>query len=523
MIRSRSGPGIVWGLALALGAPVPLAAQTTTYEQLQAFSGVLSQVRANYVDSVDVGRLVQASIRGMLSSLDPHSRYVTREDFDLHVRWDRGDLAEPGLSLERSDGAAIVLDVQTGGPAAQAGVQPGDRIVRVNDSSVVGLDPNAVEARLLGDKGTRLRITFERGSVVDPDTFAVTVKRALLDHRVVTAPRMVDPLTGYVRLQRFTPPAPKQLSEAVRKLRGMGAKQLVLDLRGNPGGDLQAMIEIASEFLPDGSEVLHTEGRKTSTLPRAVTHGAGEFTALPLIVLMNAGSASASEMLAGTLQDHDRALILGRRSFGKALMQSALPLANGDVVWLTTARVVTPSGRIIQRRYTGLGTDEYLALAGRGGAPEDTLAVYRTDHGRPVRGGGGVAPDVTRPLGAEIPVWFSVASERGYAMAVADSVAATLSPAAPARTAWLADSAAWDTRLVTPFLAQVRERLGARAECSPALRARIGRLLAARAAFTGWGSDAEEDLLLGTDADVRAALPLFPRLPELLAGSGVAP
>lgn len=503
-------------VALLLAASPPLGAQTAAYEQLQAFSGVLSQVRQNYVDSVDFGRLVQASIRGMLASLDPHSYYATRQEFDLRMRWDRGELAGPGLSLDDADHSVTVLAVEPDSPADKAGIQAGDRVLSVNDSSMAGLGARALEVRLFGEKGSTIRMTFERGSVVDPDTLAVKLKRALLEHRVVSLPRMADRTTGYVRLAQFTPPAPMELSAAVKKLRGLGAKQLILDLRGNPGGDIQAMVEIASAFLPARTEVFHTQGRKKTGFESVVTHDAGDFAKLPLIVLIDAGSASASEMLAGSLQDHDRALILGRRSFGKALMQSSLPLPNGDIVWLTTARVVTPSGRVIQRRYGGVGTEQYYALAGKAGAAEDTLAVYHTDRGRPVRAGGGIVPDVTRPVMAELPVWFSVATDSGFDTAVADSVAGMLPAGAPGEAAWVGDTSAWDARLVVPFLQRVHERLGVRSEAAPALRGRIGRILGSRAAVVRWGPEAGEEFLLRNDGDIRAALPLFARLSELL-------
>jgi peptidase S41-like protein len=275
------------------------------------------------------------------------------------------------------------------------------------------------------------------------------------------------------------------------------------------------MVSISSTFLPAGTEIYHTQGRKRTGLDSVVTKRQGEFVKLPLIVLINSESASAAEIMAGSFQDHDRALILGRRSFGKALMQSSLPLPNGDVVWLTTARVVTPSGRIIQRRYSGQGLDQYIAGAGKAGSAEDTLISYRTDRGRQVRGGGGILPDVVRPVSAELPVWFSVALDSGYD-SVADSVARTLGNEPSAKAAWSTDSSAWDARLVTPFVARVRAGLGITVAPLPPLRARMGRILAARAAAERWGPDAAEDLLIAHDADIRAALKEFARLPELL-------
>jgi carboxyl-terminal processing protease len=505
----------VAGLLLASGVSLTASAQGTAYEQLQTFTGVLSHVRMNYVDTVDFGTLVQSSIRGMLSSLDPHSRYVTRREFELQLQWDRGELGGPGLSLDEAGSRITVLSVTPGGPAARSGVQPGDRLIRVNDTSVVGRSTGLIEAGLVGDVGTKLRLTFERGGGLVSDTLTVTVSRSKIEHRVVSGTRMVDTRTGYVRLAEFTPTAPKELVSAVKKLRGMGAKQLVLDLRANPGGDIEAMAAIASAFLPKGTEIFHTQGRKTGGLPPVTTKDKGDFAELPLILLIDAESASAAEMLAGSLQDHDRALILGRRSFGKALMQTSLPLPNGDVVWLTTARVVTPSGRIIQRRYSGQGIDQYVAGAGKGGSAQDTMTSYRTDRGRQVRGGGGILPDVVRALSAELPAWFSVAMDSGYD-SVANSVARTLGSEPSAKAAWMTDSAAWEARLVAPFLVRVRSGLGVQTTPEPPLRARIGRILAARTAALRWGEDAGEDLALTYDPDIRAALNEFPRLPTVL-------
>ena len=500
---------------MAIRLPVAADAQATAYEQLQAFSAVLSHARLNYVDSVDFSSLVMGAIRGMLNSLDPHSRYETRQEFELLAQWGRGELAGPGLQLDNAGQVVTVLSVFPKGPAAKAGVEPGDRILRVNDSTAEGLNAEAVELQLLGEKGSKVRVALERGNPLTPETLAVSLKRTEIDNKVVTSARLLGSETGYVRLAEFTPLAPEELIKAVKKLRGMGAKQLILDLRWNPGGDMRAMTSIASTFLPAHTEIFHTQGRKKTGLDSVATDGEGDFVKLPLILLINAETASAAEVMAGSLQDHDRAVIVGRRSFGKALMQNALPLPNGDVVWLTTARVVTPSGRIIQRRYRGQGRDQYLAGGGKGGSAEDTLAVYRTDRGRQVRGGGGILPDVVRPVSAELPVWFSVAMDSGYA-SVADSVAPTLSSDPSAKAAWMADSAAWDAKLVTPFMARVRTGLGIQAIPGPALRARIGRFLAGQTAAQRWGPEAGEEFLIAHDADIRAALNEFPRLSTLL-------
>jgi carboxyl-terminal processing protease len=512
---SRLLPVALLASAAWLTQPDSMQAQGTAYEQLQAFSAVLSHARLNYVDSVDFSRLVAGAIRGMLATLDPHNHYVTREEFALQQQWDRGELGGPGLTLDEAGSRVTVLSVAPDGPAARGGIQPGDRLLRVNDSSVAGLGSRSIAARLVGDVGTRIRLTLERSGAVPRDTLAVTIKRSKIEHRVVSPPRMADPETGYLRLEEFTPTAPEELSNAIKKIKGAGAKRLLLDLRGNPGGDMEAMAAIASAFLPKNWEIFDTHGRKTSGISPVLTSENGDFAKLPLVLLIDAETASAAEILAGSLQDHDRALVVGRRSFGKGLIQTSLPLPNGDVVWMTTARVVTPSGRVIQRRYSWGRTEDYLEAAGRQGAPEDTLAVYHTDRGRLVRGGGGIQPDVSLSASAPLPVWFSEAIDLGYG-AVADSVARQLDGNEMARKDWMSDSTAWNTKLVPLFLARARSELGEQVAPAPAVRSRIARILAGRAAGARWGADAELEFRVRNDPDIGKALREFARIPELL-------
>ena len=237
-----------------------------------------------------------------------------------------------------------------------------------------------------------------------------------------------------------------------------------------------------------------------------------------MVVLIDEYSASAAEALSASLQDHDRALILGRRSFGKALMQADfLVLPNGDDLHLTIGYVLSPSGRFIQRRYRGLAVEQYTTLAGKGGAAEDTLRLFRTDSGRPVRGGGGVTPDVALAPPAPLPVWWSVASDSGFDFAIADSVALTLGLTPAGRDAWMTSPEQWRGTLVAPFLARVRARLHVAAPVDTALEARLARILALRAAEVRWGPEARDEFLVRASADVRSALGYFPRLAALLA------
>jgi carboxyl-terminal processing protease len=526
MIARLPTPSSAWILCtrvglvalLSVGPTVRLSGQQrSAYEELQTFSGVLNHVRLNYVDSVTYAQLVRAAIDGVLRSLDPHSLFFSRDDWERRTALERGELAVTGLSFEVVDSAITVLSVSPRSPAARAGILPGDRLTALNDTAVAGLDVEKIALRMAGENGSRVRLRFERGLRLEPDTFTVTLKRDVLKPQSVSVARMADTASGYLRLEEFGPTAADEVHRALKDLRGKGMRRLILDLRGNPGGLVVSAVELASEFLPKGTVVFRTRGRKRDVDTTYTTRRDGEFRELPMIVLIDEYSASASEALAASLQDHDRALVLGRRSFGKALMQvDFLVLPNGDDLHLTVGYVLSPSGRFIQRRYRGLAVEQYRSLAGRGGGA-DTLQVFTTDNGRPVRGAGGVAPDVPLPAPPPLPVWWSVASDSGFANAVADSVALTLPLTPAAREVWMTGSDRWRATLLPPFLERVRTRLHVAAEADTALAARLGRILALRAAEVRWGLDARDEFLVRGSPDVRAALAYFPRLAQLLA------
>ncbi|HXJ29551.1 MAG TPA: S41 family peptidase [Gemmatimonadales bacterium] len=512
-------PAVALAAALLLAAQRPGVAQTrSAYEELQTFSGVLNHVRLNYVDSVGYAQLVSAAIDGMLRSLDPHSHFYSRLEAERFDLLQRGTLAVTGISLEEVDSAVTVLAVATQSPAAKSGVQPGDRLVSLNDTSVAGLSVSTLELRLAGEKGSKVRLRLERGPRLEPDTLDISVKRDFLTVHSVSVVRMLDSITGFVRLEEFGPEAAKEMHTALDHLNGLHMRRAILDLRSNPGGIVTSAVEVASEFFPKGTVIFRTEGRKRDVDTTYSTKRDGAFATLPLIVLIDDHSASAAEALAGSLQDHDRALLLGRRSFGKALMQTGFVVPpGGEVLMLTIGHVLSPSGRFIQRRYTGLATEQYYSLAGQGGTAEDTLKVYHTDHGRVVRGGGGIAPDAPLPRPAPLPVWWSVAADSGFDNAVADSVALSLPATPAARTAWLAAPERWRTTLLPLFLSRVRTRLRVPAQTDSALDVRLSRILAARVAEVRWGLDAYDDFVARSSPDVQAAIGYFPRLHELLA------
>src|SRR3989441_449151 len=314
-------------------------------------------------------------------------------------------------------------------------------------------------------------------------------------------------VTGYLRLAWFGPKAGDEVNDALQRLTRQGARQVILDLRNNPGGIVDAAVDIAAAFLPRGAVVFRTKGRKADAGHEYITKRDGGFRNVPLIVIVNQRSASAAEALAGSLQDHDRALILGRRSFGKALVQTGFFIVpSGDMVELTIARVFTPSGRVIQRRDKGIGGGQHWSFAGKSGAAEDTVSSFQTDHGREMRGGGGIVPDVMLPAPLSLPAWWSVATDSGFDVAIADSVAQALPRTPAGRAQWLGGREQWKTRVLAPFLDRVRARLHVTAQPDSLLADRLALLLAARAATVRWPPDAGEELRTHNDPDIQAAM-----------------
>jgi carboxyl-terminal processing protease len=453
----------------------------------------------------------------MLRSLDPHSYFLAREDYARRNSIERGDLGIVGLEFEIVDGRPTVLGVLEGSPAARARIQPGDRLLAIDDTSAAGIDAEHLDLRLAGDKGSRVRLRFARGSLLEPDTLQVSLKREQIPLRGVTLTGMPDSITGYVRLSEFTLAAGDEVDRALHTLKGQGMRRAILDLRGDPGGRIVGAVDVAGLFLPRGVVVFKTKNRRADEDHDFTTQRDGSWRELPLVVLIDDHSASASEALVGSLQDNDRAVIVGRRSFGKALIQRPFILQTGDVVFLTVGRVFTPSGRFIQRRYGRLGVEQYYAFGGTAGDPADTATIYRTNAGRPMHGGGGIAPDVEIAPPLSLPVWWSVASDSAFDTAVADSVAQSLPATAAARIQWLDDSAGWRDRLLPPFLARTRAALHVGATPDSAQATRIARFLAYRVAEVRWGAEAGLQFGFHNDPGTRAALATFVRLAALLA------
>ena len=416
-------------LALALGAllPAALAAQATppaapavrartAYEDLQMFSQVLNLIRVNHPDSVPQHDLIVAAIRGMLGAADPHSYVATayRLDPAREAALRAGKLFPVPVQFAYRDGAPVVAGVAPGSSAARADILPGDQLVTIDGTRVTAEGELELEALLSGPNGSAVRLGLERQR---GDGSLVTLEREVRRERVaersaVPAAFLLDAQTGYVRLTTFdNARAADDLHDALGKLEKAGMRRLVLDLRDNPGGLVKEAATAAGEFLPRGAVVYTQEGRRadlvdTGRVGRSFWSAERRF---PMAVLVNAGTASAAELVAGALQDHDRALVVGRPSFGKSLLMQGFPLSDGSALYLVVGRVRTPCGRVVQRQYHGLTRRDYYRLAA---AERDTAGrpSCRTAAGRTVYGGGGVYPDLLLPARAT-PGWLARLAE----------------------------------------------------------------------------------------------------------------
>ncbi len=422
----RAWVPLALGAALCLGAYLGrgLGTGTTAWEFAeprflpsgQVLSSVLDRIDRMYVDPVDRNRLTDIAIDAILDELDPHSDWFSAEELAAMAEPMEGNFEGIGVEFLLQEDTIMVVTPIVGGPSEAAGIRSGDRIVSVDDSVIAGtgLSNSKVMRLLKGPSGTEVGLGLLRPGASDTALIDVTLRRGRIPiHSVVAAERMPDG-TGYIKVIRFARNTHEEFDAALSSLLEAGVERFVLDLRGNGGGYLHAAVPMVERFLDEGDLVVYTEG---AAQPRReyVTERRGLLRDLPLVVMVDEGSASASEILAGALQDHDRAVIVGRRTFGKGLVQEEFPVADRGALRLTVARYYTPSGRSIQRPY-GDGVDyedEWIARQERGEYVEadsilrvDSLA-YRTEAGRTVYGGGGIAPDVFVPLDTgSFPVSF---------------------------------------------------------------------------------------------------------------------
>ncbi len=354
--------GLVLGVSLSIGHSVFADRNMTVgplpLKELRTFTDVFANIKANYVEPVEDKELLENAIRGMLTGLDPHSAYLDEEAYKELQVGTTGQFGGLGIEVGMEDGFVKVIAPIDDTPAQRAGILPGDLIIRLDDTPVKGLTLREAVDIMRGKPGTKITLTVVREGLDAP--IKVTITRAIIKVKSVKQ-RLLEPGFGYVRITQFQSNSGDNLMEAIAKLKEENEGDLnglVLDLRNNPGGVLSAAVDVADAFLDEGL-IVYTEGRapdseiRFKATPGDILHGA------PMVVLINVGSASASEIVAGALQDHRRAILAGRRSFGKGSVQTVLPLKDGTAIKLTTARYYTPSGRSIQAE--GIEPDIQLA------------------------------------------------------------------------------------------------------------------------------------------------------------------
>jgi carboxyl-terminal processing protease len=363
-------------------------------------SRIIQIIDREYVDEINVDSLSEVAIATLLSELDPHSSYIPAADLSSINEDMEGNFEGVGIEFGILSDTIHVLAIISGGPAEKAGVRPGDRIVRIEEEVVAGkkIKNEEVIKKLRGPKGSEVQIYISRKG--QKDLLPIKIKRDKIPLYSVDAFFMLDATTGYIKISRFSATTFEEYEKALNTLKESGAQKLILDLRGNPGGYLEQAVKICDDFLPKGEVIVYTEGKNRKKESRYAT-ARGNWEKQPLVVLIDETSASASEIVAGALQDQDRATIVGRRSFGKGLVQEQMEFNDGSAMRLTVARYYMPSGRSIQRPYKNGNKEYYMEIYHRDETSEtdtsqtayDTLKYY-TKNKRVIYGGGGVRPDV---------------------------------------------------------------------------------------------------------------------------------
>lgn len=368
---------------------------------------LLNIIGHEYVDAVDTDSLMETMYPQLLSGLDPHSVYIKAEDLEAVNSELEGSFSGIGITFNMLNDSINVLEVLSGGPSEKVGLLAGDRIVTINDSVVAGKkwSNEKVMSWLRGESGTKVRLGIRRST--SPELLPFEVTRGPIPVTSIDASYLIDDVTGYIRVNKFGRTTYDEFYTDMVKLRDAGAKRYVVDLRGNGGGFMEMAVMMANEFLPAGQLIVATHGRDESAESTAVSDGGGTFQDAELTVLIDEFSASASEIFAGAIQDHDRGLVVGRRSFGKGLVQRQMELPDGSAVRLTIARYYTPSGRCIQKTYTHGENLDYAheivdrynsgEIFNRDSIKHDDSMIFKTDAGRVVYGGGGIMPDIFVP------------------------------------------------------------------------------------------------------------------------------
>lgn len=400
---------LVISIAIVLGIVIGnyISTKKFTLDKDRKINAVLNLIQSEYVDSIDVKDLVEQAIPAIIGNLDPHSYYIPASDIRAENEKLDGSMSGIGVSFFMMNDTANVDQVIPNGPAEKVGMLAGDRIISVNGESIVGgtLTAEGIRSKIRGEKGTKVRIGVKRNTSKKTLTFTIT--RDDIPMNTIDVSYMLDDKTGYIKIAQFGKNTYDEFFAALSKLKKDGASRYIVDLRGNPGGYMEMAILMVNEFLEQGELIVYTKGRKEREDIQVWSDDQGSFHDAQVAVLIDEYSASASEIMAGALQDNDRGLVVGRRSFGKGLVQKQIYLPDSSAIRLTIARYYTPSHRCIQKDYTLGDEDDYSKelydrythgeLYSADSIKVDKSRIFRTANGRIVYGGGGIVPDIFVP------------------------------------------------------------------------------------------------------------------------------
>ena len=420
------------GCGIFIGRYITTKSLTAKEEKLKT---VLQLIQSDYVDALDMDSLIESTFPDLMASLDPHSAYIPSEELQAVNDDLSGSFSGVGVSFQILNDTVQVIEVVTGGPAEKVGIQAGDRIIKADTTSLVGKDLNQekVFKTLRGEKGTSVVLTIRRYG--QKNDIVYDVVRGDIPVNSVDVSYMLSDDTGYVKVTKFSRNTYMEFFNALNDLREQGATSFIIDLRGNSGGFMDQAIFMANEFLPPGRLIVYTKGRKMENEYMAMSDGRGRFQDYPVTILTNEASASASEIFAGAIQDNDRGLIIGRRTFGKGLVQNQTELPDSSAIRMTVARYYTPSGRSIQKEFKRGDISKYdMDIVDRYSHGEfynadsiklDKDKIFFTTNGREVFGGGGIMPDIFIPEDTTgfTSYYMNVANQgliQKYAYSVAD-------------------------------------------------------------------------------------------------------
>lgn len=520
-------------LCIGLAAGVLIGASLTNKagsgdisNDVQKFREVLSLVKNEYVDKAETDVLVEDAIEHMLGKLDPHSSYLSAKDQVAANEDLRGNFEGIGIEYNIFHDTLVVVSALSGGPSESVGLRSGDKIVKVNETNIasIGLSQRDVQRYLKGPKGTEVKIEVIRKNVEEPITF--TIIRDKIPQFSVDASYMVTPDIGYIKVNRFSQTTHSEVKDAVSKLKQEGMTKLILDLQGNGGGYLDQAVGIADEFLVKGEKIVFTKGQEMKYNEDHFATTQGDFEQGDLIVLVNESSASASEIVAGALQDNDRALIVGRRSYGKGLVQRPFSLNDGSEVRLTISRYYTPSGRSIQKPYDDL--DEYdkdITKRYKHGEffSADSIRFndslkYETQNGRSVYGGGGIMPDYFVPLDTTssskyFNELFNANILREYAFTFAEQNESQLKE--KGYKAYLQNFEVNDAMLSRVVVMGIKNKIEARPNDLAKNKRLFQVYLKAEIARNVWDNQSFYPIINETNEVLQQAIKLFDRIPEL--------